>query len=54
MARPSPTVWRTLAMVASMKCCAVHVGFVPQIWKMKFFRICVPCGVAAALPKRIE
>ncbi len=33
MARPSPTVWRTLAMVASMKCCAVQVGLAPQMFE---------------------
>jgi hypothetical protein len=35
----------TCAIVDSMKCWAVHVGFAPQIWNTKFFRTCVPYGV---------
>jgi len=45
MARPLPTCRFTRSLVESMKRCGVHPGFAPQIWKMKFFSICVPCGV---------
>ena len=42
IARPSPTVWRTLAMVASIKCWAVQVGFAPQIFSAKLRKMSVP------------